>query len=207
MALPLRLFHVVAANRLVCAATGTLATQPFALPDFVSGGTIHIEYQALVGNGAPYEIQPVSTYSGPEIGIFSSAAVQLAFQNSFTADGVNNIYSGDLSTNDANFTTAVSALTPASDPVVGYFTIRTTDSDGRPVNLPPQEVNLWKALITPGAVTTPPGDVTATQAWALNTFVPKDGDGVPQIIRSRDSLLPFVFYLDDLGQPHYEPLV
>ena len=195
MSLPLQLFHVTPLNRLV---TGPTKLTGFALPDFVSGSRIIVEYQALVGNVAPYTIANVGEYSGPQIGIFSSAGVQLAYQNSFTADGARNVYTGELSLNDAAMTSAVAGLTPSTY-LTAYFTINVIDSAGLPVQLPPTPINIWKALITPGATTVAPTDTAATQEWARNTFVPFDGDGRARKVKNLDGTKTFLKWYNDQG--------
>ena len=201
MGLPLKLFHAIAPNKLVF---GPNSAAVFNLPDFVSGGTIAVEYQALLGQGAPYEIVPVAGYSGPQIGIYSLAGVQLAFQNTFTADGTRDVYTAMLGLNDAAMTAAVAALTAdgldaSGNPLFGFFTIAALDSSGNTIHLPPQPVRLWKGLITPGATTVAPPDVAATQAWAVNTFLAKNGDGTPRIEKSRSGATTWLVWRDDDG--------
>ncbi len=195
MSLPIKFFHVVATNRLVQSATSLLN---FALPDLVSGSRLSIEYAALDGNGPPYDQFLVAEYSGPQIGIFSAAGVQLAYQNAFTADSARNVYVGELSLNDAALTAAVAALTPAAS-LLAYFTINVIDPNGLPVQLPPTPINLWKALIVPGAVTVAPTDTAATQEWALNTFLKNDRDGTPWKVKSLDGTKTFLRWLDNDG--------
>ena len=196
MALPLKLYHVTPSNRLV---SGPSSTPLFNLPDFVSGGIIAIEYQALSGNGMPYEIVPIAQYAAPQIGIFSAGGTQLAYQNSFVADGLTNVYTGVLSLQDAAFTSAVSAATPTA-PVEAYFVIQVTDSAGQPVQLPPQSVNLYKALITTAATAVTPPDVAATQAWVLTTAVKREADdGAPRIVKSLDGSKSFLKWYDNDG--------
>lgn len=167
----LRLFNVQNAKRLLLSRT---STQDLALPDFTSGDLWPIEYQALVGNSVDsssgWEVLPPASYT-LRAGIYSSAGVQLAFQNTFSANNTDQIYTGTLSCNDAAFTNAVSALTPASDPIPGFFIINCTDSSGNPVETYRAQVNLFKGLIAPGSTTVAPEDIAASQAWSLNTFV------------------------------------
>lgn len=199
----LKLFNVIAQQKLV--PNASLQRSAFKLPGFVSGDVLTIEYQALAGVGADWEIISTATYS-PLIGIFKADGTQLAYQNAFTIDAVRDLYVGTLSLSDAAFTSAVSAATPSS-PYKAYLQISVLDSSGnRITGLEPTEIDCYKTLLTSANVTIPPGDVAATQAWVTNQFVNREDVSGIRTVKSRSGAKTFLHWVDDDGQPHYEEI-
>lgn len=198
----LKLYNVHTTKKLVLSAT---KFSPFTIPTLVSGDVVPVEYQALQsgsGGGAPYEVVAPSAYA-LQIGIFSDAGVQLAYQSTFTADASAQKYIGSLSLNDAAMTTAVSALSPG-DNVTAYLQIRIVDAAGNTITaLAPTEVSIVKGLITAAAATPPVTEVAAVQSWVVNNFVPRSGSS-EQIILSRDGTKQFSFWVDNDGLPHWD---
>ena len=196
----LKLFNVVAAQKLV--PNNTLKRSSFTLPAFTSGDKWTIEYQALAGIGAPYEVIEVSTYT-LEIGIYAAdGSTQLAYQNSFTADGTTNTYTGQLNCSDAAFISAVSALTPDDPPVVAYLDIKFVDSSGRKHSGLPigTEVNLYKTLIpVSGGITTSPSETPTSEERVRLMAVMRDDDGTPLIKKSLDGTKTFRLWLNNDG--------
>ena len=199
----IKLFNVIAQKKLV--PNRQLQKNAFVIAPFVEKDTLTIEYQALAGVGAPWEVIPTASYS-PLVGIFKSDGTQLAYQNAFTIDAVRDLYVGTLSLSDTAFSTAVSSATPDS-PVTAYLQISILDSSGnRITGVEPTEVSLYKSLITSASVTVPPGDEAATKAWTTNQFVNREDTSGVRTVKSRSGLKTFLHYVDDVGQPHYEEL-
>lgn len=202
MSLKIKLYHAIAPNKLV---SGPRAATAFVLPDLVSGSVLSVEYQALLGNvGTFYEIMEVAAYAGPQIILQAGDGTQLAYQNVFTPDGSQNIYTGSLSLQDAAFTNAVSTLLPtgvnsSGAQIFGYISIKTTDTLGNPVVLPSTPVRLWKNPFTAPTPTVPPGEVAATQPWAQNSFINRNGDGTPWIVKSLDKTTTWLRWYDNDG--------
>jgi hypothetical protein len=166
----LKLFNRPAQKELLNAAT--IATA-FQFPPITSGNDITIEYQALMGNRLPYEVIAPGAYS-LEIGIFKADGTQLAFQNTWTADGARQIYTGSLSTSDAAMTTAVSGATPTAPYEGGYLEIVYIDASGKRHNaIKPTALKIYKNLLPAGAVTVPPGSTAMTVEHGENTFTKK----------------------------------
>jgi hypothetical protein len=207
----LRLFNVQGSKRLLLSRT---SSQDFVLPDFTSGDLWTVEYQGLLGNGVVdatgWQVSPPSDYS-LRIGIYASDGTQLAFQNTFSADNTNKIYTGTLSCNDAAFTSAVSALTPATDPISGWFVINCTDSSGNPVETYRAQVSLFKGLIAPGSATVAPGQVAATQDWVSSTFLriaqtAPDGSIQADHIKTSPNGSRFILRVTNEGLVYCDPL-
>lgn len=195
MSLPLQIFHVTDSNVLVA---GQNSVAQFDFPPIVSGGILYIVYQALLGRGAPYEVVELASYASLKMGIYKSDGTQLAFQNSFTQNALDNTLIGELSLNGSDLLNAVATLTPDTSLTV-YFTIEVTDGSGRPIHLPPVPVSLSKNLITSTATADPSVDTVATQEWARNAFIPREGDGTPQIVKSRDGSTTWLIWRDNDG--------
>lgn len=197
----LKLFNVVAQQKLV--PNAQLKRNSFELPSFTSGDKWTIEYQALAGIGAPYEVLDVATYT-LEIGIYASdGTTQLAYQNTFTADGQTNTYVGQLNCTDAAFINAVSGLTAGGEPLTAYLQIKFVDSTGRPhtgipVNTP---VYLYKTLIpVTGGTTTPPSETpTSEERVRAMAVMMEDTTGTPRIEKSITGLTSWRVYRNDNG--------
>lgn len=203
----LKLFSLVAAQRLV---TSRAPLSDIVLPTFTEGDNLTIEFQALsFVAGSQTEILSVAGYT-LKIGIFSSAGTQLAYQNMWTADPVNDVYSGVLNLNDAALTAALSGKT-VGQTIDAYLSIQYVDGLGNvitalPANSRQAAIKIAKAAITPGAVTVAPGEVAATTAYVANACVLNDpGQHRPQIMYSPNGTR-FLFYPDNDGNPHFEPL-
>lgn len=145
-----------------------------SLPVFVQGDQLSIEFMALKPTGnafskTPFEIIPVGSYS-LKLGLFAAAGTQLAYQNTFTADAANNVYSGVLNLNTAAIDTAVSSLAIGNSLTV-YAEIKTVDQDGNETtSLPATPVELVKRLITAASNVVQPVDKAATEAWVSALF-------------------------------------
>jgi hypothetical protein len=206
----LKLFSLVSAQRLV-SGRGEMSTfTNLVLPAFTEGDSLPIEFQALsqVG-GEVAEILPVAGYT-LKIGIFTSAGVQLAYQSTWTADALNDVFTGVLNLNDAALTSALSGKV-VGETINAFFSIQYIDTLGRvatalPASSAQAAIKIAKAAITVGAVTVPPGEVAATLAYVSNACVLNDpGQHRPQIVYSPDGTR-FLFYPDNDGNPHFEPI-
>lgn len=195
MSLPLNIYHVTDANILV---SGQNSVVPFDFPPIVSGGTLYIVYQALLGVGAPYEVVDLASYASLKVGLYKDDGTQLAFQNSFTQNAPDNTLVGELFLNGTDLIAAVAALTPDGSLTV-YFTVEVMDGSGRSIHLPPVPVSLSKNLITATATADPADDTVATQEWVRNAFIPREGDGTPAIVKSKSGNTTWLVWIDDDG--------
>lgn len=203
----LKIFLVPSLNRILA---GKNTKQAGSLPAFVQGDQLTIELMLLTPatSGiptAPYEQVSVASYS-PKVGLFTSAGTQLAYQNTFTADVGTNIYTGTLNLSTAAVDSALAAVA-YGQALTTYFEIKTTDGLGNALTgLQATSVKLYKTLITAGSLVVPPAEVAATQSWVLNTFVRNDEPAGAVRIRRSPSGKQFLEWIDDDGQPHYDPI-
>lgn len=203
----LKLFLVPSQNKLLA---GRDTRQAGLLPAFVQGDKMTVELMLLspVISGLPTEMWEVlSTASyAIQIGLYTSGGTQLAYQNTFTADGIQNIYSGVLNLSTAAIDTALSAAT-VGVPITAYLEVKLTDGNGNTVTgLQATPVYLYKTLITGAALVIPPADVGATQSWSLATFVRNDEPAGSVRIRRSASGAAFLDYIDDNGVQHFDPI-
>lgn len=160
----LKLFNVAQDRNLVVAANQTEELQTLSF--LASGDQQTIEFTLLErGDGdiylTPWTKIDVGSYT-LAIGLFlTSDGTQLAYQNSWTSDAVNNKYTGALALDTAAITTALTSV----DEVACVLEIQTTDTAGCTVTTLKKAITLKKELITAGTLTVPPSETAATQNW------------------------------------------
>jgi hypothetical protein len=195
----LRLFNTVTDRQLVVSATSRTR---FDFPSLTGGDLLAVEYQALAGNAPSrtgWEILPVSGYS-LQIAIYKAdGTTQLAYQNTWAAGGLDDIYRGTLALNDAAMTTALASSTP-DNPLEAYVQIRRTLTNGDIVTaLNPTPILIYKPLISNATASVPPTEQAATMAGVHNLYRPRAGDGTPYTELS-PSGYRFAWYIDDDGK-------
>lgn len=175
------------------------------LPSAVQGDAWSIKFVALDVNPdvqLTLSRKSVGSYT-PKVALRTSAGVTLALQDSWTADAFDNSYSGVLALNTAEITAAVVGLT-AGQWVTVYAEIKIVDGAGNILTAyPATAIKLYSNQIPPGTTVTLPSEVTATQAWVNNLFVPKQMVPGDVIIMSSPNGTQFIFGVDDNGQPTF----
>jgi len=174
----------------------------FGLPELSKDDQLAVELTLMArttDDAEPWEIVDPGSYA-LKIGIFiGSGCTQLAFQNAFTDDTVNQKKTGILSLADAAMTTALST----SEKITPIFEIQVEDANG-PRTVYRKAVTITKHCITAASVTVPPTETAMTMSTAIALFVPRDGSfpSTPcdQIIMlSRPSGLTKVLWINDEG--------
>lgn len=120
-------------------------------------------------------------------------AAPLAYQNTFTKDEVNNVFSGELSLN----TSALNTYLGASDSKTAYIEIAITEGTARSV-IYIGTITLQNAVTQSGAVVPTPVDEYYTKAQADSQFVRKIENGFVTVT-SPNGLYQRIFGVDDGG--------
>lgn len=160
----LKLYNVAQDKKLVVAANQTEELQTLSF--LSSGDQQTIEFTLLEHGDGDIYLNPWSKISVGSytlaIGLFITAdETQLAYQNDWDSDAVNNKYTGVLALDTEAITTALTSV----DSVACTLEIQVTDTAGCTVTTLKKAVTLKKELITAGTLTVPPSETAATQNW------------------------------------------
>lgn len=203
----LQLFNVPATQALV---RNENSRSLVTLPSFCQGDDTTIRYMALEQNVSQSSVSPWSkilpaTYS-LKIGIYTAGGSQLAFQDTWTPDATNCVYTGSLTQNSENVTTAIGSISVGAS-ITAYLHVILTDSSGyKTTALPPTAVLFYKTAITSGATTIPTGETAAYQSWVRSICVLKEGSAGDRIIMKDDNGVSYLFYVDTTGVLRADPL-
>lgn len=178
----------------------------FSLSTLSAGNILTVEFtllRATFSLSSPWERVAASSYS-LAIGLYqASDRGELSFQDTFSnLDEYTK--SGTFNLNTAAITSALTSATSVS----AVMEIRVRDSSSQDhTTYRNEQITLKKQFITAAAVTTPPGEITATQQWVKNTFFPRDGTVSENpcdhfFVKSRPSGIPMLVTVDDNGQLH-----
>lgn len=172
----LRLFNAIEDRILV---RDYLTTEKYPLNELSSGDRLDIEYTLLKrsiegGITEPWERLLSASYS-LRIGLFlNSDRSQLAYQTSWTKPS-SFITAGVFALDTTEINTALATATE----LVCTLEIEIQDANGYDHTVYRNTaVTLKKALIASANVSAQPGQTQATQEWAKNIFMPRNGTGV-----------------------------
>lgn len=205
---PLRLFIDLDGKTLVQSQTNATA---FNLPALVQGDTVPLEimllkrsstYPSAFGSNAPFTVVAVSGLTlKVAVGTPTAATGSTApgiFQNTFSADTVNNLLTGELYITPA---TVASLLGTATS---GTATLEIEVSEGGTYNTVFQSSVTIKAELIEGAATPPaPTDSYMTALESTATFAKKIGEpGDTILLKSPNGVYGVLIYVDDAGALH-----
>lgn len=163
----LKLYVDYSRKRLIVLAPNNVMSEVFQLPPWVQNDNVPIEIAVLDDNGAgvaaTYAKRNPATY-GVRVKLVLSDNTQLAYQATFTADAQNNVYTGNLTADSGNQTTALTAANPSTV----YLEIEITSDGGLNYEtiLPKSrgQTTLEKEAIATAASNIPTNDTAVTVA-------------------------------------------